>query len=134
MPKESPQVSRRKTPDQHDHAPLSSAIGEFWSTNQVMARSGQTRDRLRELIDTHEVLHVTTADDQRLFPAFQFDGRAVRPQLVPLLRAMLPGQDGWSVTLQLMQPMTEFDGRTPLDVVEGGSDADRMKLLKILGA
>ena len=134
MPKESSQVSRRKTPDQHDHAPLSSAIGEFWSTSQVMARSGQTRDQLGRLIDAHELLHVTTADDQQLYPAFQFDGRVVRPELVPLLRAMLPGQDGWSVTLQLMQPMTEFEGRTPLDVVEGGSDADRKTLLKILGS
>lgn len=127
-------MSRRKTPDQHDHAPLSSAIGEFWSTHQVMARSGSNRDRLGELIEAHELLHVTTADDQRLFPAFQFDGETVNPRLLPLLRAMLPSQDGWSVTLQLMQPMPELGGKTPLDVVERGSDSDRKKLLKILSA
>lgn len=127
-------MSRRKTPDQHDHAPLSSAIGEFWSTHQVMARSGSNRDRLGKLIEAHELLHVTTADDQRLFPAFQFDGKTVNPRLLPLLRAMLPSQDGWSVTLQLMQPMPELGGKTPLDVVERGSDSDRKKLLKILSA
>ncbi|MGO1774082.1 MAG: hypothetical protein ACTHYY_01550 [Agrococcus casei] len=107
-------MSRRKTPDQHDHAPLSSAIGEFWSTHQVMARSGSNRDRLGELIEAHELLHVTTADDQRLFPAFQFDGKTVNPRL--------------------MQPMPELGGKTPLDVVERGSDSDRKKLLKILSA
>lgn len=126
-------MSRRKTPDQHDHAPLSSAIGEFWSTHQVMARSGSNRDRLGELIEAHELLHVTTADDQRLFPAFQFDGKTVNPRLAAAARhASL--QDGWSVTLQLMQPMPELGGKTPLDVVERGSDSDRKKLLKILSA
>lgn len=116
-----------------DSAPLSSAIGEFWSTRQLLDHTGAPRERIEELINANQLLHCTTADDQRLFPAFQFAGTRVRPALVPVLQQLLPANDGWSVTLQLMTPLDDFDGRTALDVIERGTDDERAQLLQRLG-
>lgn len=129
MPKKS-----RATDPASDSAPLSSAIGEFWSTRQLLAHTGVPREHIEELISTNQVLHCRTADDQLLFPAFQFSGKRVRPALQPLLQKLLQKNDGWAVTLQLMTPLDEFGGRTALDVTERGTAAEREQLLTSLDA
>ena len=117
-----------------DSAPLSSAIGEFWSARQLVGHTGMSRERIDELIGAHQLLHCKTADDQLLFPAFQFSGTRVKPELVPLLQQLLPTNDGWSVTLQLMTPLDEFNGRTALDISEHGTPQERGRLLRLLEA
>lgn len=114
-----------------DPAPLSSAIGEFWSLPQTAARLGVPESRLLDLVQNNSVLHVLTADEQLLFPAFQFRSQKVIPSLVPILQTVLAATNGWEVTQWLMTPAERLDDKTPLEVARVG-DADAVQRLQSL--
>lgn len=117
-----------------DPAPLSSAIGEFWPLAQVAVRLGATEDALRDAIAEDRVLHITTADDERIFPAFQFADGRVMPGLRPVLQIVMPASDGWAVTQWLQTPLRALSGKTPFEVAREGSERSQRKLLKIAEA
>lgn len=114
-----------------DPAPLSSAIGEFWPLGQTAVRLDMSESDLLELVEGGSVLSVITADDQLLFPAFQFEEQQVLPDLVPLLNALMPASNGWEVTQWLMTPIRQLRGRTPLEVSRNG-DAKAVRRLTSL--
>ena len=103
-----------------DPAPLSSAIGEFWSLGQTATRLDLPDQELLKLARSNSVLHVVTADDQWLFPAFQFRNQRVIPALVPILQTVLAATDGWEVTQWLMTPAGQLGNKTPLETTRAG--------------
>ncbi|HIY67539.1 MAG TPA: DUF2384 domain-containing protein [Candidatus Agrococcus pullicola] len=114
-----------------DPAPLSSAIGEFWPLAQTAVRLESSETELLKLVASGSVLSVVTADEQLLFPAFQFDERRVLPDLVPVLETLMPASDGWQVTQWLMTPSRQLGGRTPLETSRKG-DAKFLRRLSSL--
>lgn len=114
MPQETNEIFRDVAP-----APLSSAIGEFWSLTTTSAQLGVPERDLLALVDRHEVLQVITADEQRLFPAFQFSDRRVMPALVPVLQTLLATTDGWEVTTWLQTPLRKLAHAAPMDLLRG---------------
>ena len=101
-------------------------VGPFYSTDRVRQTMGGTRPVSRQAISehvkNHQLLHVRTADGKHLFPAFQFDGDVVDPELVKVMHALLDaGADGWTIVYWLTTPLPQFDGQTPLALVRAGA-------------
>ncbi len=104
-------------------------VGPFYSTDRVRQLLGRTRPAFRlaisEHVKNHQLLRVRTADRKHLFPVFQFEGDAVDPELVRVMRPLLnAGADGWTVVYWLTTPLPQFGGQTPLALVGAGAADD----------
>ncbi len=101
-------------------------VGPFYSTDRVRQILGGTRPVSRQdisdRVEARRLLRVQTADGKHLFPAFQFDGDVVDPELVKVIHPLLhAGADGWTVVYWLTTPLPQFGGQTPLALVRAGA-------------
>jgi hypothetical protein len=106
---------------------ISDRLGAFYSLNRVAELLGGVgRKAVSERARSHRLLRVTTSDGVMVFPAFQFAHSRVRSNLIPLLEVLLgSGADPWTVAYWLTSPLDSFNGRTALEVVDFGTDAQR---------
>jgi hypothetical protein len=106
---------------------ITDRIGPFYSLNRVSELlGGVSRQAVSERARSHRLLRVTTSDGVMVFPAFQFARSQVRTNLVPLFEVLLgSGADPWTVAYWLTSPLDSFNGRTALEVVDFGTDAQR---------
>lgn len=114
---------------------INDRLGAFYTTDRVRRVLGDiSRQAVSQRVGSHRLLRVTTADGEKLFPAFQFRGNDVVPGLQDLLRVLLhAGADGWTVAYWLTARIGQFGESTALDVLDSG-DSDRIAELKTLAA
>ncbi|MFT3942217.1 MAG: DUF2384 domain-containing protein [Ancrocorticia sp.] len=100
-------------------------VGPFYSTDRVRQILGTkqpvSRQAISDRVKNHRLLRVRTSDGKHLFPAFQFEGDGVNPELVKVMQPLLnAGTDGWTVVYWLTTPLPQFDGQTPLALIKNG--------------
>lgn len=62
----------------------------------------------------------------KLFPAFQFDGNAIRPA-IPKILAATPHTTGWGILQYLVGGDEGLDGARPIDLIKGNeADVERV--------
>lgn len=77
---------------------------------------------LRAMVATGDVLELQTGGGERVYPAWQFSGRSVRPELLSVFHALL-GLDGWVAAAWLTSPHPDLEGRSPREALREGIDA-----------
>lgn len=114
---------------------INDRLGAFYTTERVRKLlGGISRQAVSQRVGSHRLLRVTTADGEKLFPAFQFKGHDVVPGLQDLLKVLLDsGVDEWTVAYWLTARIGQLGEATALDVLDSG-DADRIAELRALAA
>lgn len=114
---------------------INDRLGAFYTTDRVRkVLGGVSRQAVNQRVHSNRLLRVVTADDEKLFPAFQFKGQDLVPGLQDLLKVLLDsGVDGWTVAYWLTARIGQFGQTTALDVLDSG-DADRIAELTTLAA
>lgn len=117
------ELARRMLSALPEPTPWNERIGPVYRTSAVATLLATSRQAVDERRRRGTLLACRTADDVWVFPAFQFEGRAVRPELVRLLRMLGAEEDGWTIAAWLTAHQRSLDGRTPLTWVrEHGLD------------
>lgn len=100
---------------------LTAVAGPFWTEEKV--RKGVLSVR------SWAILAVTTADGDRIYPAWQFrratGGYEVWPDLIRAFWA-LRRHDPWAVAVILRTPAPELDGVTPVEWVRAGRPTEAL--------
>lgn len=114
---------------------INDRLGAFYTTDRVRKiLGGISRQAVSQRAKSNRLLRVTTADGEKLFPAFQFKDHDVVPGLQDLLKVLLDsGVDGWTVAYWLTARIGQLGEATALEVLESG-DVDRIAELKTLAA
>lgn len=114
---------------------INDRLGAFYTTDRVRkVLGGISRQAVSQRVGSNRLLRVTTADGEKLFPAFQFKDEEVAPGLQDLLRVLLDsGVDGWTAAYWLTARISQLGEATALDVLSSG-DADRIAELNTLAA
>ena len=89
-------------------------FGYFYSSSSAAAKLNQSRQALNKAVQVGRVLRVKTRDGEYVYPAFQFAGSKVVPEISRLVSILKDGgMDDWSVLYWLTNPLPMFDGETP---------------------
>lgn len=97
---------------------LAAAVGPVYTTKSVMKLLSVTRQQVDDRRSRGTILALRTADGQWVYPAFQFEGHAMRPPVRALLdvfRAAKP--DWWTVAAWMRQPRTEWGGKSAAELL-----------------
>jgi hypothetical protein len=107
--------------------PWDEQIGPFYDTAELTAWLGISKQALNDRVRRSRMLAVTTADGRVVYPARQFDGRQIVAGLADAL-AKFRGTpvDGWAIAAWLTTPAAALRGKTPLDWLHHGNDAQRV--------
>lgn len=110
-------------PTEHPFA----ALGPFYNTAGLIRWRGISRQALHQKVRAHQVLSCETGDGQRVYPAWQFtpDGRTI-PGLAQVLRTLLAATDSWTAAIWLTTASDRLGGRSAIDVLRSGYDADQV--------
>lgn len=79
---------------------MAAAVGPCHTAGSLGRVLGCSEDHIAGLIETGNVLALTTADDFVVFPSFQLDNDRLLPGLPPVLAALREGADdpwAWAV-------------------------------------
>ena len=99
---------------------LTEESGGMMSADEVEALLGLSRAAVRDAISARELFAVE--DDRELyFPALQFDGASVRPELIAVLKAA-PNTSGWRLLQYLLHAEDGLAGNKPVDLIRGSAD------------
>lgn len=76
-----------------------------------------------------ELLALRTADDQVVYPTFQFSGSSINPDMAALFIrfAKVPNTPWWTVAAWFQTPRPELDGSTPADWVRDGRGLEALE-------
>ena len=112
------------------------SVGPFYDAAGVMRLRRMSRQALRGLESTRDVLVVRTTDGVQLYPSFQFteDGTSL-PSLRDVIVLVDPGnQDPWGAALWLNARSEELDFSTPAEALRDGRRSDVIDLAYRIGS
>ena len=106
-------------------------LGPFYSPAQAAARLGDaTEAEVVRMAEAGLVVGMRTADNEWVFPSFQFDGRDLQVHLASAFRAVrASGVDDWTAGGWLMARHLELEGKTAKEWLL--SDEDPAELLRL---
>lgn len=97
---------------------LAAAVGPVYTTASVMKLLDVKRQQVDDRRRRGTILALRTADQQWVYPAFQFGGGTIRPAVRALLdvfRSVDP--DWWTVAAWMRHPRPEWDGKSAADLL-----------------
>lgn len=96
-------------------------LGPFYDTSGLVTWLDITRQALHQKVKSHQLLRLVTGDGVSVYPAWQFTptGRTV-PGLGPVLKALLPATDEWTVAIWLTTPSERLGGRPAVELLSTG--------------
>ena len=89
-----------------------------------------SRAAISKQVKQHKLLRLTLEKGESVFPVFQFEGRAVRPEIQELLQAF-GDSDPFALAQWFNTPM---DGATPLELIDQGRTEELLAEAKSLAA
>lgn len=108
---------------------LGRIIGPVYSTKALMTMWKITRQGVSKRVREGR-LFVLTVQGRTLFPAFQFDGKRVREDVLHLVGILHASADPFTVAQWLRTPLVEAGDRTPLELLDAGEKALAENLAK----
>lgn len=104
-------------------------LGDVWSTNDVAAMLGVSKQRVSALVKAHRLIALPRGG-RPAFPAWQFAATTVDDRTA-LARAHLVlveegGIDPWSAASWFLTGHPELDGEAPVEWLQSGNDRDRL--------
>lgn len=107
-------------------ARVNDRLAPFYTSERARRElGGISRQALHDRHRNHRILRVTTAEGQRLYPAFQFHQAEVPSQIAEVLQTLLStGEDGWAVAYWMTAQLPQLEERTPAEVLVYGSTED----------
>lgn len=104
---------------------LDERIGPFYDTSGVRALLKVGRRAIDDRRRRGTILAVRTSDKHWLYPTFQFDGAALRPEVLAVLRAFRDvGVGRWTVAAWFTTPAEDLGGRTPVECLNDRLDEE----------
>lgn len=105
--------------------PLDERVGPFYDTSGVRALLKVGRRAIDDRRRRGTILAVRTSDMHWLYPTFQFDGAALRPEVLAVLRAFRDVNVGrWTVATWFGSPAEDLAGRTPIEWMKDKADLE----------
>ncbi|HEX5614566.1 MAG TPA: hypothetical protein VFZ83_05380 [Acidimicrobiia bacterium] len=99
-------------------------LGPFYATRgATTVLGGITRQALAERRARRTVVALRTADDEWVYPLFQFGDREVLPGVADAWQA-LDGIDDWTAAALLVAPQRALDGATAIGWLAAGRPVD----------
>lgn len=109
--------------------PVGRIIGPVYSTSALTTMWGITRQAVsKRAFEGH--LFALNVQRRNLFPAFQFDGKRVREDVLHIVSLLRPSADPFNIAQWLRTPLTEAEGRTPLELLDAGEGPQVENLAK----
>lgn len=97
---------------------LAEVVGPVYTTKSVMKLMHVTRQQIDDRRSRGTILALRTADNQWVYPAFQFKGRHIRPAARALLDVFRPiDPDWWSVATWMRYPNPQWGGQSAADII-----------------
>lgn len=97
---------------------LPAAVGPVYTTAGVTKLLDVKRQQVDDRRRRGTILALRTADNQWVYPTFQFGGGSIRPavrSLLDVFRRVDP--DWWTVAVWLRHPRPEWDGQSAADLL-----------------
>lgn len=95
-------------------------IGPVYSTQALMTLWGLTRAGVSKRAKEGKVLALAV-EGRNLFPVFQFDGDAIRTDVLEVVGVLREGVDPFTIAQWLQTPQADDpEGRTPLNLLDMG--------------
>ncbi len=112
---------------------LNQRLGTFYTAERARKElGGISRQALSDRVKRKNLLRVVSSEGIHLYPAFQFQGGKVSPRLIRTLHTFFDHTDDpWIVQYWLTAPQEAFDGRTGVEILESGYDAEVEELLEL---
>lgn len=95
-------------------------IGPVYSTKALMKMWGMTRAGVSKRVSDGKLLALKV-EGENLFPLFQFSGDEIRDDVLALARILRPEVDPFTIAQWLLTPLSEFDGRTTMQLLDEGN-------------
>jgi hypothetical protein len=110
---------------------LAALVGPFWSEAKTCEALDASAESLAARRETGTLLGLVTADEDRVYPVFQFarrhDGSVeTKPAVVAMLEP-LRSFDPWTVAVLLHTPAPELDDSTPIEWAREGGAPDALR-------
>lgn len=105
--------------------PMADLVGPFYDPDAVATLLNVPVDALPAVRGDGLLLGVQTSDGAWVYPAFQFTGDKVNPDLLPLLRVFRHSPP-WSTAVWLWGSDEDLGGLTPLEWVRAGNRLDEV--------
>ena len=110
-------------------------VGPFYDIASITKSLNTSPNRVRAMIDQGVVLGLPISDDQHVFPTRQFGPHMeLLVGLPEVLTAMRSNLDPWGSALWLLQASPDFDGLTPVEMMQTGRLAPVLEVAWELGA
>ena len=103
-------------------------LGPFFDTAGLVSWLGISRQAIHQKVAARQILAPTTADDQRVYPAWQFSpSGTMLPGLVPVLKVLLAATDPWTAALWLTAPSEVLGGRSAVDTLGAATAGEALR-------
>lgn len=102
--------------------PFGRIVGPVYSTNALTTMWGITRQGVSKRVSDGRLfaLHV---QGRNLFPAFQFDGKRIRKDVMSVVDLLRASSDPFTIAQWIRTPLADADDRTPLELLDAGESA-----------
>lgn len=103
--------------------PFNMELGPFYSTVSLAKWKGVTRQYIYELVKQRRILSLTTADERKVYPAYQFGPKgADMPHLASILDVLSENADPWAQAMWFVTSSAALDDMTPSEFLRRGGD------------
>jgi predicted helicase len=111
------------------HTPWADVVGPVYTTDQVRELlGGATRQAIADRVEQRTLLCLTTRDEHRVYPAFQFANRVVVPGLNQVLTRLVDAVDDWTLASWLRAGQPELGGASVMDRLTADGRAEEAVL------
>jgi hypothetical protein len=94
--------------------PINVQIGPFYTSSSLTAWLGTSRQYMHELVRQKRILVLTTADNFKVYPAFQFtDKGAPLPYMAEFICILSRALEPWTQAIWFQTQTDMLDGKTP---------------------
>ncbi len=105
----------------------SDELGPFYDSDGVaVLLGGITKQAVSDRVRRHRLIALRTGSGRLVYPAFQFQGRAVVPGVAATLTIVAPDDtEAWYVASWFVTPDANLAGRSPIEALRNG-DTDQV--------
>ena len=103
--------------------PFNLELGPFYTALTLAKWKGVTRQYIHELTKQRRILVLTTADNRKVYPSYQFGIKgATLPHLADILDVLSENADPWAQAMWFVTRSAALNNRTPADHLKRGGD------------
>lgn len=104
--------------------PFNLELGPFYTTSSLTKWLEVSRQYIHELTRQRRILALSTADNFKVYPSFQFSLKgAMMPHLADVLTVLEQHLEPWTQAMWFVTEKEELHGRTPAQWLMGGGEA-----------